>query len=253
LRSPVHSHEVFLITGGSIQHHTNGECQQLSRGELVFVRPDDAHFFSKFGDENCKLINIAFLTATFERVVAFLALKSDVLLAPQFPPRLLLQVSEKTAFQGQMQKWGRLFYKDTGQSRQALRTLLANIISHFFLASTEPTSEPLPPWLAEVTETMRQSEHFIAGRDRLIQLSNRTPEYVGRVFKKYMNITPSQFVNDLRLNYAADLLLHTDMPPIEIAYDIGFGNLSHFYHLFKIRWGCSPSQFRKQHQQLLIP
>ena len=100
---------------------------------------------------------------------------------------------------------------------------------------------------------MQKRANFIEGREALLRMANRTPEYVGRSFKQHLGITPSQFINALRLDYATDLLLHTEQSPTDICYEVGFGNVSHFYHLFKDRGHCSPNQYRKQHQRTLIP
>ncbi|MGB7337275.1 MAG: helix-turn-helix domain-containing protein [Phototrophicaceae bacterium] len=252
----LHQHnfyEIFLIAEGSIQHHINGEVQQLNSGALVFIRPDDAHYFSKFQDTNCKLINLAFLSQTFTAIVTFLDLQSDTLLDVTQPPTIQLTKSDNVNLQMRLQIWGRSLYGNKTRSRQTLRTLLADTITEYFMADYILINDPIPKWLTTLKQEMQKTEHFTEGRDALMRLANRSPEYVGRAFKDYYRITPSQFINDLRLDYASDLLLTTDNSPTDIAYDTGFGNLSHFYHLFKARWHCSPNQYRKQHRRTLVP
>lgn len=94
---------------------------------------------------------------------------------------------------------------------------------------------------------------MVEGRPALMRLANRSPEYVGRAFKAHLGITPSQFINTLRVDYASDLLLHTDQPVIEICHEAGYNNLSHFYHEFKALRQCSPKQFRKMNRRTLLP
>ena len=81
--------------------------------------------------------------------------------------------------------------------RLMLRSLLIDICVNYFFNCAEQTVSPI--WLAELCTIMRVPEHFIVGRDRLIELANRSPEHVGRAFKKYLGVTPSQYVNTLRL------------------------------------------------------
>ena len=246
-------YEMFLIGDGSVEHHINNEIQHLTAGALVFIRPRDAHFFSKFSDENCKLINLAFLSQTFAAITAFLDLYTDTLMHPQQPPTVILNSVDRGHLQTQLQQWGRSLYQDKAQSRQTLRALLAHIISQYFSEQSPQPDEIIPDWLLALKQAMQKRENFVEGREALLRIANRTPEYVGRSFKKHLGVTPSQLINDLRLDYATDLLLNTDLSPTDIAYDVGFGNVSHFYHLFKERWHCSPNLYRKQHQRTLIP
>lgn len=248
-------YEIFLIAKGTIAHHINDETVVLSAGSLVFVRPDDAHYFSKHEEQNCELLNIAFLQKTCHAVWEFLddeASQRDIL-TPHLPPMVLVPQQELKPLVRQLENWGHFLYRDKRQSRLALRGMLANLLSEHFLTQRIIAHETTPYWLQTVCFQMQDREHIIEGRDALLRLAHRTPEYVGRSFKQYLGITPSQFINNLRLDYAVDLLLHTDQTPTEICFEVGFGNLSHFYHLFKERWHCSPNQYRKRHQQALIP
>lgn len=247
-------YEIFLIAEGSIYHHSNSNSSLLTSGSLVFIRPDDTHFFHKNADENCELINLAFPAHTFSELVAYLGTAPQThLLEQQQPPTRTLTVSEKNAMIAQLREWSRWMYHDKSQSRVALRGLLAHMIANFFIAPPRDHMGSAPLWLRELCQQMQEREHIIEGRSALLRLANRTPEHIGRAFKTHLGVTPSQFINDLRLDYASDLLLHTDHSVIEICFDVGFGNLSHFYHLFKARWGYAPSQFRKMNARTLLP
>lgn len=246
-------YEIFLITEGCIEHHINDEIEILTSGSLVFIRPTDAHFFKQYAENNCKLINLAFFTQTFDAIVNFLGFETDILLLSAQPTTIVLNNSDTVSLRTQLQHWGRMLYGEKNHSRQMLRALLAHIMSHCFIAQKVPLTEQAPLWLTDLVQTLQEPSNFIEGREALMRLANRTPEYVGRAFKKYLGLTPSQFINDLRLDYASNLLLNTDRAPMDIAYDAGFGNLSYFYHLFKMRWHCSPNQYRTQHQQTLVP
>jgi AraC-like DNA-binding protein len=60
--------------------------------------------------------------------------------------------------------------------------------------------------------------------------------------------TISRYIWDLRLEMSRNQLTdpnYRDRSLSEIAYDWGFGSLSHFSHSFKRRFGCSPRDYRK--------
>lgn len=59
------------------------------------------------------------------------------------------------------------------------------------------------------------------------------------------NMSPSKYVQTIRLHIAVKMLEETDMPILEIMDRIGMTNQAHFSSLFKKQYGKSPSQFRK--------
>lgn len=69
--------------------------------------------------------------------------------------------------------------------------------------------------------------------------------YVSHLFKELLNTTFVGYVNELRLNHAASLLLTTDLTIIEVAAQSGFNNLSNFNRAFKLNFGKTPSAYRR--------
>ena len=200
-------------------------------------------------------MNIAFLQQTCQEICVFLDTNvcQKHLLSSDLPPISYIAQPELKTVVRQLKQWGRFLYRDKRESRLALRGMLANLLSSYFISQITIANETIPDWLKQVCDEMQSKDNIIEGRDALLRLVNLTPEYIGRSFKQYLGITPSQFVNNLRLDYASDLLLQSDLSPTDICFEVGFGNLSHFYHLFKARWHCSPNQYRTQHQQTLFP
>lgn len=65
------------------------------------------------------------------------------------------------------------------------------------------------------------------------------------VFKKYMGMTPSDYIINLRINVACDLLKNSDMSIKEVAANIGYENAHFFSKLFKKKTGVSPKGYRQ--------
>lgn len=66
-----------------------------------------------------------------------------------------------------------------------------------------------------------------------------------RRFRAVTGETASQYVLHRRLSSAAALLLGTRRTVSEIAYDVGFNDLSYFYARFKGAFGSAPGQWRR--------
>ena len=69
--------------------------------------------------------------------------------------------------------------------------------------------------------------------------------YFMTLFKKTTNLTVVNFINQIRIAKARQLLCDTDFRISEIAMQVGFTNFSYFIRSFKDKYGMSPSQFRK--------
>ena len=112
---------------------------------------------------------------------------------------------------------------------------------------TAPAPEAiLPAWFSELLEKMERRENYITGLPCLLALANMSQEHLTRSFRRYIGMTPTEYINGKRLSLAAQLLLQGDMPVIEICGACGFNSLSRFYRLFTERYGCAPKAFRTQ-------
>lgn len=77
---------------------------------------------------------------------------------------------------------------------------------------------------------------------------NRSNSHISHLFKKECGMTIRAYCNILKLKDAETLLLNTDLPVSEIAYDTGFNDVSYFIHTFKKYTGISPLRYRKINQ-----
>ncbi|WP_180271510.1 response regulator transcription factor [Fredinandcohnia onubensis] len=73
-----------------------------------------------------------------------------------------------------------------------------------------------------------------------------TPPYISGRFKEMFGMTVIDYVTSLKIKNAKYLLLETNMPVIEIAYELGFSNENYFSKVFKKYEGLSPKNFREK-------
>ncbi len=72
-----------------------------------------------------------------------------------------------------------------------------------------------------------------------------SPFHFLRLFSNVLGVSPHQYLVRSRLRHAARLLAYDDRPVTDIAYDVGFGDLSNFVRTFHRAAGVSPSRFRQ--------
>ncbi|WP_188332090.1 AraC family transcriptional regulator [Alicyclobacillus suci] len=72
-----------------------------------------------------------------------------------------------------------------------------------------------------------------------------TPRHMNAIFTERFHLTPIQYLTDVRVKHAKELLIGTDKDIISICFEVGFETISTFYRAFKKKVGMSPQQFRK--------
>ncbi|TAE74934.1 MAG: AraC family transcriptional regulator [Bacteroidetes bacterium] len=81
--------------------------------------------------------------------------------------------------------------------------------------------------------------------DEVADVANLTKSAFCRYFKKEKGKNYIDYVNELRIMYASDLLKNTEMSIIQIGLEAGFENNSHFFGVFKKVVKKTPLQYRK--------
>lgn len=75
---------------------------------------------------------------------------------------------------------------------------------------------------------------------------NVNKSYLCDVFKKEQKVTILQYMTNLRIEKAKELLLHTDMKMYEISVEVGYNDYTYFSQIFKRNTGETLSEFRKK-------
>jgi AraC family transcriptional regulator len=81
--------------------------------------------------------------------------------------------------------------------------------------------------------------------ERAAALAGLSAFHFLRVFSRVLGVTPHQYLVRARLRRAASLLCDPARPVTDIAFDVGFGDLSNFVRTFHRAAGVSPRGFRR--------
>lgn len=72
-----------------------------------------------------------------------------------------------------------------------------------------------------------------------------SPEYLSRVFRQKTGQSLVEYITDVKMNAAREMLSHSDKPVSQIASQLGYSNFSYFSQLFRSHFSLSPSEFRR--------
>lgn len=66
-----------------------------------------------------------------------------------------------------------------------------------------------------------------------------------KIFKKYTGFAPLQYIQEVKINLAKEMLTHTNKTIKEIALELGFENNDYFFTDFRRTAGVTPVNYRK--------
>ena len=92
---------------------------------------------------------------------------------------------------------------------------------------------------------LEQHAHQAVDLDSVSQQAGLSPFHFLRLFARVLGVTPHQYLVRCRLRHAARLLADPARSVTDVAFDVGFADLSNFVRTFRRAAGVSPRTFRK--------
>lgn len=233
-------HELFWISHGRGEHLLNGRSAPLLPGRLFLIRPKDRHHVTGSDVAPLRILNLAFPSRSWTDVRRrYFAREPDDFERSPADRAWLLDARA----QGALERWAARLTA-AGRPRVVLDGFLMELPE--LLQTPAGAANPVPEWLDRARRAMAGPEQFAGGTVALAALAGRSPSHVARAAVRWYGQTPTQLVNAARMEFSARELGETARPIVEIALDCGLNNLSHFYALFRKRFGVSPRRYRLQ-------
>lgn len=98
------------------------------------------------------------------------------------------------------------------------------------------------PGKINLTDFMEKNYMFNMNIDKFARLTGRSLSTFKRDFQKAFKTTPQRWLTQKRLELAHYKLSDKKRKPVDIYFEVGFENLSHFSFAFKKKFGYSPKQ-----------
>lgn len=237
--------ELFWITRGTCRHTLENREEMLTAGDARFMRPEQVHRLDTVGKAPLHFTNIAFPAQVLD------SWQSDYpILNGSFfwtgtsrPGAIRLSEAELADLEQQTHRMAvhthNLFF---------LHRFLFNL---FFSKLPHPGDDrALPDWLKDGLAALDNPAVRREGSAAFARACSRSPEHVARTCQTLLGASPRELVNEARMTDAALQLRMSDRDILNIMMDCGFSNPSHFYKLFRAKYGSTPREYRLARRSL---
>jgi AraC-like DNA-binding protein len=232
-----HRHSISYVRRGSFGCHTRGRSFELVAGSILVGHPGDeyvcSHHHHPCGDE-C----LSFFLAP--ELVETLGDQAEVWRSGSIAPLPELMVL------GELAQAAATGHSDIGLDEVGM-AFTARFVGVVRGRAQKPTRALARDRRRAVEAALwiDAHSHQPINLERAAGEAGLSPFHFLRLFSSVLGVTPHQYLVRSRLRHAARLLADDGRPITDVAYDVGFADLSNFVRTFHRAAGVSPRAFRQ--------
>lgn len=246
--TPLHSHtyyEIVVIYEGPVTQICNDKKYTMEKGDIFLLKPGDVHIF--LASPASSQLNFSIVKSEFKKI------------CNNTEPALFDKINEEASISIKISDAELSYIVELadkikiGNSEQSktqyvvtIKNIVFNLVNsiynHFEI---ESSNNNLPIWMADYINAISMPENIGKKIADIYGLAPYSQSMLNIYFKKYLNKTLVAYMRQLRLDYAAKLLIHSNYPISLIANKISY-TTSHFIHEFSSVYGIPPAKYRNK-------
>ena len=251
--------EIGIVRKGTISYYIDFEHSTFHEGDLILISPHALHSASPEGvaETDSFVVNLDFLGCHLRDVCAVKYLMPLLNGVYRMKPRVTSEDPEYSQLLSYLRKiFAEQEAKNYGYELAIKESLLSFLRCLFQNSCMVRRQKELVQNQTE--EKVKLVLNYI-NRNHTEQLTIReladlcgfSESHFMRFFKKHTGVTVIEYINEFRLDMAAELLEMKESAVIEAAFETGFNNVSYFNRLFKQKFGLTPREYRKMRLRCL--
>jgi AraC-like DNA-binding protein len=235
-------HSLWFVTKGKGEVILNGKKHKLCPGKLVVFTPEMV--CDKKTSRNHPLefyfVRFSYAMAFEEKETWYFKQSGDV----SFPLHGVYTINNSSAVVVLLEQLNALSKRRGAsvsfQQRVLFQELLLTIIQDF--RSQTITGDSKKAIEGTIEYMVDHYNHPITLSD-LANIAGLSTSHYSRLFKKYIGLSPIDYLTHLRIDRAKELLVLSDVRIKEVSQNVGYVDELYFSRIFKRIVGVSPSQF----------
>ncbi len=243
----LHNHDFFeielILSAKNVVHTINGKKRKIEKGSIYIINPSDIHSYDIEAGGYFDRYNIRFKQDTVSESILASVINTHcrcILKGGDFENALkLYEIMEH-------------YYGSDSGVNSTTSEIISRIIESLILLIRDRSSAEFGDEVNQKSQIQRILLYLHKNFKKDVSLedisnySAFSPHYVSQLFHSETSFTITQYLTNLRLEYAKNLLFSTDHSITEICGQCGFRSFAHFLRCFKTAYGTSPSKYRQK-------
>lgn len=256
---PKHSHnflEFNYVYNGKLSQIIDERSITLKKGEIIFLNKSIVHEIEEAKEDDI-IINFL-IRPEFFKYIFSLADRENIILDflintiysnSEEGEYLYFKVSDESSVQDIMEKIIVELYEPNIMSKTSIKLLVGLLIVELMKNSNNIEIYSVDNYekMLNLQVLKYIDEEYVSGNLYEIAERIKQPHYkISKLIKAYTGFTFKQLVQEKRMNKAAELLLKTDLPVVDIMRLVGYENITYFYKVFKEKYKMTPYDYRNE-------
>lgn len=236
--------EIHICLDNTFINSINDKEGLMCENDMCLIRPDDVHCIKKYGGSNGRVMNFEIETEYLKQIFD---LWDKNLYEEIINEKKSLVVHSDVVFMKKINK-----YVESAQAcqepssresylKQAINLMLLEWIDLFY--KKNKTKGGL---IKNIISLMKSGDNIDKSFNQICEIAGYNKSHVTRVFKKEKLDTPNNEFRKIKIGFACELLVCTDMTVLDIMYRVGYQSIGNFNVLFKKIIGCTPTEYRRK-------
>ncbi len=235
-------YQLYYVASGKAHFFFDGKEKVISKGTVVLFRPGDAQKYAIYAADKPETYWVHFTGYDVERLLDYYQFSKG----------------ETLFYAGNTQDYQHIFrqmIRELQLRRANFEDLLSLNIRTLLLMINRHLTESKTAGSQVLDEIEKSIHYFNENYNKQIIIENyaeqhlMTPCWFIQNFKQLTKTTPMQYIVNLRLTNAMNMLENKNYNIAKISSAVGYDNPLYFSRLFKKHTGLSPSEYRKKLQK----
>lgn len=249
--------EFIYVFSGQLQQKINGKIVNIKEGDLCLLDLNVTHSIEP-SSENDIAVNIVMKEQFFNSIFMGLLSDNNIIMdflvkaiyhKKEFKQHLIFNCLKNEQVKWVMSKLLCEYYDNTTGKETAIYAyillLFTELLRTYKNDMGEDSEERLNKTIASEIKNYLIKNFNKADLKITAEHFHFHPDYLSKLIKNSTGQSFTALLQEIKLREASLLLQNTDWPVEEVVYRTGYTNMSHFYRLFKTKFGLTPIEYRK--------
>lgn len=244
--------EIYHILSGECFMNIQSETLHCVEGDFVMVLPDIVHSFYLGEESGCTFQHVHFNPSMFQNIVLENkgVYPTTLMHAILFSSQLYYRMKTDDIMEQYIQRLIDLYKSadslfSSANINVTLMNLMLYVLDHTGPSNQSEKTQLQNSYVAFALNYIHTNYTSKIKQEDIAQELHISVRYLSKLFKNYMGITLSNYINTYRVNRSIELMKDTDYTLTEIALLVGFKDSQHYSKVFMRMVNETPSHYKK--------